>query len=150
MISRKETLLQAQPYAIAFRIVGKHEANCVQVISPQLFVFVTVRRTTARSLTIWFPPVRIIEGDWTISCVRIEIDAAGISNRIFTKEPTRVLIVVSGAVVIQASFGVRFAGGEGFPDLVRASHELYSKPAYAKSACAAPRIVPKLQSVPPA
>lgn len=47
-----EVLLQAQPYAIAFRVVGKHATNCVQIISPQLFVFVAVRRTTTRSPTI--------------------------------------------------------------------------------------------------
>jgi hypothetical protein len=99
MISRKEVLLQAQPYAIAFRVVGKHATNCVQVISSQLFIFVAARRTTTRSLTIWFPPERIVEGDWVISSVRIEIDAAGISSRIFTKEPTHILIVVSGAIV---------------------------------------------------
>jgi hypothetical protein len=72
MISRKEALLQAQPYAVAFRVVGKREANCVQVISPQLFVFVAVRRTTTRT---WLPSERVAECDWVILCVGIEIDA---------------------------------------------------------------------------
>lgn len=77
MISGKEALLQAQPYAIAFRAIGKRATNGVQVISSQLFVFVTVRRTTTtRSLTIRFPPIRIFEGDWIILYISIEVDAA--------------------------------------------------------------------------
>src|SRR5712692_519428 len=53
-------------------------------------------------------PRRIIEIKWAIVDVGVEIDAALKSDRVLAEEAANCRVVISGAVVIEASFGVEF------------------------------------------
>ncbi len=80
----------------------------------------------------------VYEHKGSILYIRIEVNPAFEFDRILAYEATDVLVIVSGAVVIQPSFGVRFASGEVFAGLTYVTHEAQSKPAHAESAYVAP------------
>src|SRR6266513_2941511 len=46
-----------------------------------------------------------------ISDIEIEVDSGSEIDRIFAKESSRAWVVVSGPIVVQSRFRVRFAGG---------------------------------------
>src|SRR5438309_2467784 len=56
-------------------------------------------------------PGRIEQVHGIVVSVWVEVDSTAKGDGVFTQEPSRALIVVSGAIVIQASFRVRFPRG---------------------------------------
>src|SRR6267142_79010 len=55
-------------------------------------------------------PKRIIKTNWAVANITVEIWPRVEAPGIFAEEPASRWVVVSGAIVIEAGFGVRFAG----------------------------------------
>ena len=125
-----EVLLEAEPYAIAFRIVRKQAANDVQVISFHLAILIAICGAAARS---WLPTERVTKIGWVVPTIRIKINSCPESGWIFANEPANVLVVVSGAVIRKnasiVEFGLRGIPGAGGRFCAgKALHEVDSKP----------------------
>ena len=81
----------------------------------------------------------IFKVDWVVHCVTIEIDSSNKFNRVLVQKSANTRIVVSGAIGIEASFGIRFADGGHLAGFSYVVHEVQSKPAHATPAYAAPK-----------